>query len=190
FYRDEELIGYTTIKGHWLDIGGKEPYSTDTVDVFQEGTGFSGVKLYSRGELVTDIYPIAVADSRVPKKGAGGLNAEVVSARTGAAALLRIVERYGLETFGTSVERMFDHGEAVVRSYFDQLPDGRYVGHGVMDDDGITDTQVPFEVVLEVDGSNIRVDYSRAPDATAGPPHCPHPAAPPAGRDRTTPPCR
>src|SRR5436190_773910 len=55
FLDDEQLIGYTTIKGHWLDIGGKEPYSTDTVDVFQEGTIFPGVKLYRRGELVQDI---------------------------------------------------------------------------------------------------------------------------------------
>src|SRR4051812_35744409 len=50
-YLENELIGYTTIKGHWLDIGGKEPYSTDTVDVFREGTIFPGVKLYNRGEL-------------------------------------------------------------------------------------------------------------------------------------------
>ena len=34
---DGELIAYTAIKAHWLDIAGKEPYSTDTVDVFQEG---------------------------------------------------------------------------------------------------------------------------------------------------------
>jgi N-methylhydantoinase B len=182
FYRDEELIGYTTIKGHWLDIGGKEPYSTDTVDVFQEGTIFPGVKLYSRGELVTDIYRMAVANSRVPKMVAGDLNAEVVSARTGTAAFLRIVERYGLETFNSSVERMFDHGEAVVRSYFAQLPDGRYVGHGVMDDDGLSDVQVPFEVVLEVDGSDIRLDYSHAPDATPGPINCPVPSTVSASR--------
>jgi N-methylhydantoinase B len=176
FFNDEELIGYTTIKGHWLDIGGKEPYSTDTVDVFQEGTIFPGVKLYSRGELVTDIYRMAIANSRVPKMVAGDLNAEVVSARTGAAAFLRVVERYGLETFQTSVERMFDHGESVVRSYFEKLPDGRYVGQGVMDDDGVSDEQVPFEVVLEVDGSDIRLDYSNVPDATAGPINCPIPS--------------
>jgi N-methylhydantoinase B len=169
----DELIGYTTIKGHWLDIGGKEPYSTDTVDVFQEGTIFPGVKLYSRGKLVKDIYRMAVANSRVPKMVAGDLNAEVVSARTGANAFLRVVERYGLETFRTSVERMFDHGEAVVRSYFEQIPDGRYVGEGVMDDDGISAAQVPFEVVLEVSGSDIRLDYSNAPDAQQGPINCP-----------------
>src|SRR6266702_3757157 len=117
FLRDEELIGYTTIKGHWLDIGGKEPYSTDTVDVFQEGTIFPGVKLYRRGERVEDIYRMALANSRVPRMVAGDINAEVVGVRTAATALLRLVERYGLETFETSVGRMFDHGEQVVRAY-------------------------------------------------------------------------
>jgi N-methylhydantoinase B len=99
FLGDEGLIGYTTIKGHWLDIGGKEPYSTDTVDVFQEGTIFPGVKLYSKGELVHDIFRMATANSRVPKMVAGDINGEVVGVRTGAAALVRLVERYGLERF-------------------------------------------------------------------------------------------
>src|SRR4051812_33715071 len=50
-FLERELIGYATVKGHLLDIAGKEPYSTDTIDVFQEGTVFPGVKLYRRGEL-------------------------------------------------------------------------------------------------------------------------------------------
>ena len=169
FLGGEELIGYTAIKGHWLDIGGKEPYSTDTVDVFQEGTIFPGVKLFRRGELVPDIFRMATANSRVPKMVAGDINAEVVGVRTGASALVRLVERYGLETFAESVERMFDHGEAVVRSYFEQIPDGRYVGHGMLDNDGITDEPVPFDVIVEVDGSTVRIDYSGTPEALAGP---------------------
>ena len=168
-FLDETLIAYTTIKGHWLDIGGKEPYSTDTVDVFQEGTIFPGVKLYRRGELVPDIFRMATANSRVPKMVAGDLSAEVVGVRTGANALLALVERHGLDTFEECVERMFDHGEAVVRSYFGQIPDGTYVGNGQLDNDGITDEKIPFEVVVEVSGSDVRIDYSRAPDALAGP---------------------
>ncbi len=182
FYRNEDLIGYTAIKGHWLDIGGKEPYSTDTVDVFQEGTIFPGVKLYSKGELVKDIYRMAIANSRVPKMVAGDINAEVVGVRTAASALLRLVDRYGVETFEQSVERMFDHGEAVVRSYFEKLPDGRYTGQGVMDNDGITDEPVPFEVTLEVDGSTVRVDFSAAPAARPGPVNCPIPSTVSASR--------
>ena len=182
FLRDEELIGYTTIKAHWLDIGGKEPYSTDTVDVFQEGTIFPGVKLYSRGALVHDIWKFVVANSRVPKMVAGDINAEVAGVRTGAAGLLRVVERYGLDTFRECVERMFDHGEAVVRSYFERIPDGRYVGRGVMDDDGLSTAEVPFEIVLEVEGSTVRLDYSNAPDAHPGPINCPLPSTVSASR--------
>jgi N-methylhydantoinase B len=176
FLEDQELVGYTVIKGHWLDIGGKEPYSTDTVDVFQEGTIFPGVRLYKQGELVPDIFRMAVANSRVPKMVAGDINAEVVGVRTGANALLRLVERYGLVTFWESVERMFDHGEAVVRSYFEQIPDGRYLGKGRMDNNGLDDVAVEFEVAVEVEGSTVRVDYSNAPDAHPGPINCPLPS--------------
>jgi N-methylhydantoinase B len=165
----EELIGYSTVKGHWLDIGGKEPYSTDTVDVFQEGTIFPGVHLFRRGQAVPDIFRMATANSRVPKMVAGDINAEVVAVRTGASALTRLVERYGLEAFWKSVERMFEHGEAVVRSYFERIPDGRYVGHGRLDNDGINEDSVFFDVVVDVEGSTVRVDYSGVPDALAGP---------------------
>jgi N-methylhydantoinase B len=176
FFHEQVLVGYTTIKAHWLDIGGKEPYSTDTVDVFQEGTIFPGVKLYRRGAVVDDVLRIVLANSRLPKMVAGDINAEVVGVRTGAAAFLRVVERYGRDAFAESVERMFDHGEAVVRSYFEQIPDGRYVGHGEMDDDGVTDERVPFEITLEVRGSNVRLDYSNAPDAQPGPINSPLPS--------------
>ena len=173
FLDGAELIGYTTIKGHWLDIGGKDPYSTDTVDVHQEGTIFPGVKLFRKGERVDDIFKIATANSRVPKMVAGDINAEVAAVRVGAAELIRVVERYGLEAFSNSTELMFDHGEAVVRSYFEKIPDGRYVGQGEMDNDGISDDRVPFEIVVTVDGSTVRLDYSGAPEARVGPINCP-----------------
>jgi N-methylhydantoinase B len=173
FLDDGELVGYSAIKAHWLDIGAKEIYCTDTTDVFQEGVIFPGVKLYSRGELVPDIQKMAVANSRLPKFVLGDINAEVAGVRAGARELVRLVQRYGLETFSNCVERMYDHGEAVVRSYLEKLPDGRYVGHGEMDDDGITSDPIPFEVVLEIDGSTVRVDFSNVPEARKGPVNCP-----------------
>lgn len=176
FYKNKELIGYTAVKGHWLDIGGKEPYSTDTVDVFQEGTIYPGVKLYNKGKLVEDIYRMVLANTRVPKMVEGDLNAEVVAVRTGAAALLRVVERYGMKKFNSAVEHMFNHGEAVIRSYFKKIPDGRYVGQGMMDDNGVDNNPVPFEVIVEVKGSTVRIDYSNAPAQQAGPINCPVPS--------------
>ena len=172
FLRDEELVGYAAVKAHWLDIGGKEPYATDTVDMFQEGTIFPGVKLVSRGTIVPDIYRLALANSRVPKAVAGDINAELVSVRTGGAAMLRVIERYGLDTFRECVERMFDHGESVVRAWFDRIPDGRYVGTGTLDNDGVGDELIEFDVVVEVDGSSVTIDYRDAPDVRPGPVNC------------------
>jgi N-methylhydantoinase B len=177
-----ELVGYSAIKAHWLDIGGKDPYSTDTVDVFQEGTIFPGVKLYAGGRLVEDIFRFALANSRVPKMVAGDINATVVGVRTGAAALARLVERNGLERFRESAARIYAHGEAVVRSWFEQLPDGRYVGHGEMDSNGVDDAPVPFDVVVEIEGSRVRLDYTGAPPQQAGPINCPLPSTVSASR--------
>lgn len=176
FMPDGELIGYTAIKGHWLDIGGKEPYSTDTVDVFQEGTIFPGVKLYDGGDLVPDIRRMAIANTRVPKMVAGDMNAQVTGVRMGAAALVRVVEKYGRETFAAAVERMYDHGEEVVKAYFEKIPDGRYVGQGEMDNNGITKDRIPFEVVVEVNGSDVNIDFTNVPSAQEGPVNCPVPS--------------
>ena len=172
---EDELIGYTAITAHWLDVGGKDPYSTDTVDVFQEGMLFPGVKLYRAGVVDDDLYRTLLANSRVPKALEGDLNAEIVGLRTGAAAFQKVVERYGRDVFEAVVERMLDHGEATVRAFFDKIPDGRYVGHAVLDSDGVGDEEVPFDVVIEVDGSNVRVDYTGVPDALPGPLNCPQP---------------
>jgi len=173
FLPEGELVGYAAIKAHWLDIGAKQSYCTDTTDVFQEGMIFPGVKLYSRGELVPDILKMAVANSRLPRFIEGDVNAEVAGVRAGAAQLTRVIQRYGLERFNNSIERMYDHGEAIVRSYLASLPDGRYLGHGEMDDDGITTEPIPFTVTVEIDGSNVRIDFTDSPPANRGPVNCP-----------------
>jgi N-methylhydantoinase B len=173
FLADGELIGYSAIKAHWMDIAAKELYCTDTTDVFQEGVIFPGVKLYDGGRLVTDIQKMATANSRLPDFVLGDINAEVAGVRVGARELVRLVERYGHETFLNCVERMYDHGEAIVRSYLEKLPDGRYTGRGEMDDDGISGDPIPFEVTVEITGSTARVDFTNVPDARRGPVNCP-----------------
>ncbi|WP_210526663.1 hydantoinase B/oxoprolinase family protein [Rubellimicrobium arenae] len=175
-FHDGQLVGYAAIKGHWLDIAGKDPYCTDTIDVFQEGTIYPGVKIVSRGELNDEIYRIILANSRVPKMIAGDLNAEIVGVRTGVRALLEVVERFGPEVFGRAVEEMFDHGERVVRDYFRRIPDGRYIGHGVMDGNGVEPGEVPFQVAVEVRGDGVRLDFSGVPGQQAGPINCPVPS--------------
>ncbi len=173
---DDTLVGYAAIKAHHLDVGAKEMYSTDTTDVFQEGMILPSLKLYRGGVLNDEVYRTALANSRLPKMLGGDLNAQVGAARTGLAGLYRVIERYGLERFEESVERMFDHGEAIARQVLESIPDGTYVGHGALDSDGITPELVPIEASIEVSGGTIVVDMSDSVAQRTGSINCPLPS--------------
>ena len=173
---ENKLIGYTAIKAHWLDTGGKEPYSTDTVDVFQEGTIYPGLKLYKKGKLEEDIFKLIKANSRVPKAIEGDLNAQLNGIIAGANALKRIVNKFGYELFYASVLEIYEHGEKLVRKSLEKIPDGTYSGFGQMDSNGVDEGVVKFKISIEVKGSDLILDFTDAPDQQNGPINCPLPS--------------
>jgi len=155
---------------------GKEPYSTDTVDVFQEGTIYPGLKLYSKGELVEDIYKLIVANTRVPKAIIGDLNAQLNGVVAGANALKRIVNKFGYDLFYNSVIEIYNHGEKLVRKSLKRIPNGNYSGFGQMDSNGVDEGLVKFKISIEVNDSNLILDFTEVPDQQNGPINCPLPS--------------
>lgn len=182
FLPEGELIGYAANKAHWLDIGAKAPYCTDTTDVYQEGVVIPGVKLYKAGKLNEDIHRMAIANCRLKNAVNGDLNAQVASCHVGARELVRVIKRFGHATFTECIERMFDHGEAVVREFVKSIPDGSYSATCHMDDNGVDDNPIQFQVVVTIDASNVRMDFSKAPDAQRGPINAPFPSTVSAAR--------
>lgn len=175
-FHEDELIGYVAAKGHLTDVGAKAPFCSDSTDVFQEGVLLPGVKVYRRGELVPDILRTLLANTRAPLAVEGDLMAEIASCRAGLDELLRIVTRYGLQVFRDSVELMYEHGETVTRDFIRGIPDGTYRGTGHLDNDGIDDEPISFDVEIVVDGDLVRFDISGVPDAVRGPLNCPFPS--------------
>ncbi|MBS1870282.1 MAG: hydantoinase B/oxoprolinase family protein [Actinobacteria bacterium] len=169
-----ELVGYAVIKAHHLDIGAKAPYCTDTTDIFQEGTIFPGVRIYSAGVRNEDLYRTILANSRAPEVLAGDLNAQIGSARVGLRELNRLLERFGRTRFEAAVERILDHGERVVRNFLAGVPDGRYSASGALDDNAVDPgVPVPLEVVVDVRGDEISIDLSESADQQRGPVNSP-----------------
>ena len=171
-----ELAGYTACKAHWMDIAAKDFYCTDTTDIFQEGVFFPGVKVYRRGEANEDIFTMVRANTRLPDAVLGDLNAQVACCRVGAKELVRIINRFGRESFLKSIELMFDHAEEAARACIEKIPDGRYSADIGLDNSGVDDEKIDFVVSLEIDGSEVTVDVSDAPDALPGPMNCPLPS--------------
>ena len=176
FMPDGRLVGYAANKAHWIDIGASAPYCTNTTDIYQEGVVVPGVKLYKRGKLDPEIHRMVLSNCRFKEAVDGDIRAQVASCHVGARELLRVIERYGYETFEACVERMIDHGEKVVRDFFSKVPDGTYRARAHLDSNGVDDRPIEFEVTVSVAGTDICVDLSDVPDGQPGPVNCPLPS--------------
>jgi len=181
FYKTN-LIGYTAIKAHWLDIGAKDPYCSDTIDYFQEGIIFPGVKLFEKGKPVESIHRIILANSRLPEAINGDMRAQCVGLNAGAKAFTAIVEKYGEKEFFNCVEVIFNHGESVIKKYFKKIPNGKYTAQGMMDNNGITDDSIPFNISIEIKDEEVIIDYSDSAPQQEGPVNCPLPSTVSAAR--------
>ena len=123
----EELLGYTTCRAHWLDLGAKDSgYVLDSTDVHQEGLIFPGTKVYKEGEPDEEILELIRYNSRIPDKVMGDLNAQIAAINTGKQRLRELHERYGTDTVDTAVERILDHGERTATDAVSELPDGTW----------------------------------------------------------------
>ena len=170
-----ELVGYTAIKQHWLDLGQKDAgYILDSTDVFQEGLLLPGLKLYKAGVLNQEIENLLRFNSRLPDRIIGDLNAQVSACRTGERRVIELVERFGLEQFREATEAILDHGERLSRSRLAALPNGTWSAEDWADDDGIDhDTMLKLKVKVTVTDDEFIVDWSGSQPATRGPMNLP-----------------
>jgi N-methylhydantoinase B len=172
-FSGDELVAYAAIKAHQLDVAAIAPFVSDTTDVFQEGVIYPGIKLYAGGERVEDVHRTILANTRLPESTAGDLSAQVGACRTGLAALLELVSRYGLEQFEAAVEAILDFGEAKMRERLARIPRGRYVAQAFHEHNGIEEVMIPYEVGVEIDEEGITIDLTDAPPAQPGPVNTP-----------------
>ena len=174
YFHDDELVGYGAIRAHWLDIGAKDPaYILDSTDVHQEGLLMPGTKIYKAGEPDEELLELLRYNSRLPNKVIGDLNAQVAALKVGGNRIESLYEKYGHETVETSIERILDHGERVVREKISALPDGTWYAEDYADDDGINDELIKMAVEVTIDGDQFIVDFSPSQEQTEGPMNVP-----------------
>lgn len=170
-----ELLGYTAVKQHWLDLGQKDPgYILDSTDVFQEGLIMPGLKIYKKGVLDEELLNLIRFNSRLPNRVIGDMNAQISACRTGERRVIELIGRFGVETFQATVEEILDHGERIARARLADLPKGTWEAEDYADDDGIDrDTILKLKVKVTITDDEMIVDWTGSQPATRGPMNLP-----------------
>ncbi|MCY3945393.1 MAG: hydantoinase B/oxoprolinase family protein [Anaerolineaceae bacterium] len=174
FYKDE-LIGFTAIKQHWIDLGQKEAgYMLDSTDVFQEGLIMPAMKLYRAGVRNQEIVNLIEFNSRIPDRVIGDMNAQISACRTGERRVAELAERFGLDTLLQSIEAILDHGERLSLSRLAELPNGTWEAEDFVDDDGINrDQLLKLKCKVTVSDDEFIVDWRGSEPTTEGPMNLP-----------------
>ncbi len=166
----EELVGYVAARGHWTDMGGKDPgYILDSTTIHQEGILIPGIKIFRRGEPNADVLAILKANSRAPVTIMGDLNAQVAALRTGAARVSELFQKYGIATTEQAIRQILDHGESQALAALTRLPKGTWEAENFMDNDGVSDDLVRLHAKVTIDAAGMTVDFSGSSDAVKGP---------------------
>ncbi|MBO6561997.1 MAG: hydantoinase B/oxoprolinase family protein [Nisaea sp.] len=171
FYRDGELFCFLASVGHWHDVGGNVPgnYNPVATESFQEGMMIPPVKLFSKGEMRTDVVDILKANSRLPGSLYGDLNGQINALRLGNERLHALLDEYGAGTVAGAMTELRDRAGQLMRSLIKDMPDGRYSADDFLDNDGIHDEPLRIALDIVIEGEKMVLDFSRTSPACDGP---------------------
>jgi len=174
FYRGEPIM-FAANKGHWNDIGGKDPgsWSPSATDIYQEGMQFPAVKLFSQGEEVRDVVDIIARNGRIPEMTLGDMRAQAASLQVAANRITQICDKYGIETVLESIEIYLEQGKQEALEELKSLPKGEFTAEEYIDDDGLGGDPVLVKAKVTITDDEFIVDYTGTGKTCRGPINAP-----------------
>jgi N-methylhydantoinase B len=156
------LVGFTASKGHWLDVGGLAfgSWGPGRTEIYQEGIQVPPSRLYSGGEPNQDIIAILRANSRMPDAIIGDMEAQVAGLRVAAKRVVRVIEKYGIQTYEETIRKMMSDGEELARIRLKQIPHGTFRAKDFLDEGGPNDEPLPIHVKVDISEDDFLVDFT------------------------------
>ncbi len=167
---DSRLVAWSAVKGHQADIGGAVAggYNPNAVEVWQEALRIPPVKVVDRGKLRRDVWDLIFANIRFDIVQEG-MRAEVGSCVVGERRMLRLLEKYGLETFEDHKAALFEATRKMMEAEISSIPNGSYSGEGRVYYDGKNKGSIyTIRVTIKVEDEKITFDYSDTDPQTNG----------------------
>ena len=167
-----ELMGFSSMFGHMMDVGGPVPGSMPTAatSIFGEGIRIPPIKIYSRGKPNEAALAILMNNTRTPEMNYSDLMAIVAGSRTGEKRVIEICERFGTETYRRACQALLDRTNRAMRTLIvKNLPTEPQSFEDYIDDDGVGNG--PFRMRLTVwrEGEHAFFDWTGTDAQAPGP---------------------
>ena len=167
-----EPVGFSSMFGHMMDVGGPVPGSMPTAatSIFGEGIRIPPIKIYSRGKPNQAALAILMNNTRTPEMNYSDLMAIIAGSRTGEKRVIEICERFGTETYRRACQALLDRTMRAMRTLIvKNLPTEPQSFEDYIDDDGVGNG--PFRMRLTVwrEGEHAYFDWTGTDAQAPGP---------------------
>ena len=171
---DGELAAFAGAKGHWPEVGGKDPgsWTADSTEIYQEGLQLPFVRTHRRGELVRDVAAIVAANCRLPDETLGDLHAFAACLEVAERRFFELCDRHGIDAIREAMAETHRRSEELARAAVARLPRGVWEAEDFLDDDGIDTEPIPIRVRVEISADGIVADFTGSSPQVMGPVNC------------------
>jgi N-methylhydantoinase B len=157
------LVGYSSMFGHMMDVGGRVPGSqvSDALSIWDEGLRIPPIKIIERGTLNVTALAIILNNTRTPDMNHSDLMAIVAACRAAEARVLDLCERFGRETYMAACDELLERTKQgmikLVRRY---IPEEKAVFWDWVDDDGRGNGPFKLQLTIWREGDRAFFDWT------------------------------
>ena len=177
FCRDE-TIAIATAKGHIYDIGGMNPgsWTPSSTEIYQEGLYIPPIRYYTQGKPNKDVIHLITSNSRMPEYIRGDLEALAAALRLADRRIMELVEKYGAEIVGASMNSAIEDGVKRAKAGLKELPKGDFYAEDYLDESYVSGEPMKLMVTVKITDDEFIADFSGAPKAVPAPLNSPYPS--------------
>ncbi|HIG14663.1 MAG TPA: hydantoinase B/oxoprolinase family protein, partial [Gammaproteobacteria bacterium] len=150
FY-DQSLVGYSSMFGHMVDVGGPVAGSASVSanSIFGEGVKIPPIKIYDKGNINQAALDLVLNNTRTPQMNYRDLMAIVAGSRLGEAQVLELCDRFGRQTYTHACGQLLSRTRQTMKQLIiNTLPTEPLSFEDFVDDDGCGNG--PFKMRLTV----------------------------------------
>ena len=150
-FHETMLVGFSSIFGHMVDVGGTVPGSmpSNARTIWEEGLRVPPVRIYERGVLNKGVLAIMLNNSRTPDMNQADLMALIAGCRTAATRVKELCDRFGRETYMAACDMLLERTREAMRIVIGKyIPEQPVSFTDYVDDDGLGNG--PFKMTLTI----------------------------------------
>ena len=170
-FADGRVVFFAGTLVHVADVGGVAAggLAALATDTFSEGLALPPVRLARAGQPADEVLRIIGANSRVPDKVLGDVDALVAGVHVIARRVDELLDRYGATELKRFVDAALDQTERRMRAELGRLPAGTYHGAFTIDGDGVEAGRTfDVRVAVTCTAGGVHVDFAGTAEQSRG----------------------